>query len=219
MRRANRILSLLLAACLLFSMSLTGTVSAASALSIYVNGTKISMDADPIIVNDRTLVPMTAIVDHIGGASGWDGDARTASFSYNGTYIELTIGSTTAMVNGSPQALDVAPQIVTVDRHGGGRTMVPLRFVAEAFHFNVDWNGEKQAVYIDSLPEVTPGETIGIIVNDVKLRLDADPIMVNNRTLVPVSTIVDFLGGTADWRRGARPRRAGAEPEQALECL
>ena len=37
-----------------------------------------------------------------------------------------------ATVNGVSYTLTTAPRIVTVDADGGGRTMVPLRFIAEA---------------------------------------------------------------------------------------
>lgn len=47
--------------------------------------------------------------------------------------IVLTIGSTTAIVDGREVELDVPPQIVN------GRTLVPLRFVAEALGCRVDW--------------------------------------------------------------------------------
>lgn len=47
--------------------------------------------------------------------------------------IVLTIGSPVAFVDGRQVDLDVPPQIVD------GRTLVPLRFVAEAFGRRVDW--------------------------------------------------------------------------------
>ncbi|MBY6277694.1 copper amine oxidase N-terminal domain-containing protein [Symbiobacterium thermophilum] len=48
-------------------------------------------------------------------------------------YIVLHIGSPVAFVDGRQVDLDVPPQIVD------GRTLVPLRFVAEAFGRRVDW--------------------------------------------------------------------------------
>lgn len=48
-------------------------------------------------------------------------------------WIILTIGSTTALVDGREAQLDVAPQIVD------DRAMVPARFVAEHMGHRVDW--------------------------------------------------------------------------------
>lgn len=47
--------------------------------------------------------------------------------------IVLTIGSTTALVDGREVTLDVAPRIEQ------GRTLVPIRFIAEALGHRVDW--------------------------------------------------------------------------------
>ncbi|WP_374711546.1 copper amine oxidase N-terminal domain-containing protein [Symbiobacterium terraclitae] len=59
--------------------------------------------------------------------------------------LELTIGSTTAVVNGREVQADVAPIIVN------GRTLVPLRLIAEALGRRVDWepkDGAAQKVYV-----------------------------------------------------------------------
>ena len=48
--------------------------------------------------------------------------------------IELEIGSKTAKINGESCTLDVPPQIVN------GRTMVPFRFIGEAFGAEVDYS-------------------------------------------------------------------------------
>ena len=61
--------------------------------------------------------------------------AMTFSAAADGTVVQLTIGSTTAYVNGQAVTLDVAPVIE------GGRTLMPLRFIAEAVGAEVAWDG------------------------------------------------------------------------------
>lgn len=53
------------------------------------------------------------------------------------TAVELKIGEKEYTVNGQELQADVAPQIID------GRTMVPLRFVAEAFGADIDWGPEE----------------------------------------------------------------------------
>ena len=96
----------------------------------------------PVIVNDRTLLPVRAVVEAIGGKVGWKSDTEEVTLSYGGEEIILVIGSLTAKLNGEETLLDVAPVIMN------DRTMLPIRFIAESFGFTVDWDGETEKVTI-----------------------------------------------------------------------
>jgi alkylhydroperoxidase/carboxymuconolactone decarboxylase family protein YurZ len=119
------------------------------------------MGTTPVIQNDRTLLPVRAIIEALGGAVEWNGDTRTATLSYGDDTIALTIDNTTAYLNNAPQTLDVAPVIIN------DRTMLPIRFIAENFGFDVDWTQETQTVTITKsaaaestpIPTVTPVPT------------------------------------------------------------
>lgn len=56
--------------------------------------------------------------------------------------IILPIGSKTAKINGKTISLDVPAQIIN------GRTMVPLRFIADAFSTEIQWDQANKIVYI-----------------------------------------------------------------------
>lgn len=110
-----------------------------------VNGTVKPIDAQgtvPVVINDRTLLPVRAIVEELGGAVAWDGDTQTVTLHYGEDEIKLVIDSLDAYVNGLAQTIDVAPTIIN------DRTMLPIRFVAEQFHFDVAWNEAEQMVTI-----------------------------------------------------------------------
>jgi len=100
-----------------------------------VNGETKVMDVAPFI-NDagRTMVPVRFIAEAMGLAVQWDGEKRQVIITGEGTEVVLTIDSNIAMVDGTPVKMD--SKAVIVD----GRTFVPLRFVAEAFGFDVQWN-------------------------------------------------------------------------------
>ena len=119
-----------------------------------INGTEKSIDENgtaPIIVNDRTLLPVRAVVEEIGGAVGWDGDTQTVTLNYKEDEIQLVIDNTTAYLNNTAQTLDVAPMIIN------DRTMLPIRFIAESFAFDVNWNDTEQRVTITKAAAVTEG--------------------------------------------------------------
>lgn len=110
-----------------------------------INGAEQAIDAEgttPVVVNDRTLLPVRAFVEGIGGTVNWDEETQTATLTYNGDEIRLTINSTTAYLNNEAKTLDVTPVIIN------DRTMLPIRFIAESFGFAVDWTQETQTVTI-----------------------------------------------------------------------
>lgn len=116
-----------------------------------VNGEEREIDAEgtsPVIQNDRTLLPVRAIIEALGGTVEWNNDTMTATLTYGDDVIALTIDSTTAYLNNVAQTLDVAPVIIN------DRTMLPIRFIAESFRFNVDWVQETQTVTISNASDM-----------------------------------------------------------------
>ena len=135
---------------LMMMVSVFVSDAASDPITITLDGKTVSTDADPIMVQNRTMVPVSAIVGALGGTSSWDQDSHTATFVKGGTTVKVTIGSKTAIVNGVSKGMDVAPQLVKVDNKGGARTMVPLRFISEGFGYDVDWDNPTRTVIIKS---------------------------------------------------------------------
>ena len=100
------------------------------------------MGTAPVIVNDRTLVPIRAIIEAIGGTASWEAETRTANLNYGKDKIDLVIDSTTAYLNGEAIVIDTAPAIIN------DRTMLPIRFIAESFQFDVKWDDDTQTITI-----------------------------------------------------------------------
>ncbi|MCL2838821.1 MAG: copper amine oxidase N-terminal domain-containing protein [Oscillospiraceae bacterium] len=111
---------------------------------VTLNGVSIEFDVDPIIVNDRTMVPFRAIFEALEMEVEWNSHAGIATGMRRGLRIEIPIGHDIAFVNGDEVDLDV-PAMIYNDR-----TMVPLRFVAEATGANVEWDEDTQTVLIST---------------------------------------------------------------------
>ena len=111
-----------------------------------VNGRETEIDpgrgTKPLIVNERTLVPIRAVIEAFGGTVGWDGATRSAILEMNGDTVRLVLDSTTAYLNGEAKTLDVAPVAINE------RTMLPIRFVAESFGLGVAWDGQTRTVTV-----------------------------------------------------------------------
>ena len=68
-----------------------------------VNGTEKTIDSEgtaPLIVNERTLLPIRAVIEGIGGEVGWNGETSEVTLTYGNDEIKLEIGSTEAYLNG-----------------------------------------------------------------------------------------------------------------------
>ncbi|MCL2392176.1 MAG: copper amine oxidase N-terminal domain-containing protein [Oscillospiraceae bacterium] len=139
-----------------------------SPISVYFDGTRLSFDVPPQMIDGRVLVPLRTIFEALGADVNWNEATRTITATRDDTTVVLTIGNTTATVNGQSITLDVPPQVID------GRTLVPLRFVAESFGVTVDWNGETRTVTISSLPtgatpsvppQTPPPQTTGLAIN------------------------------------------------------
>jgi hypothetical protein len=134
-------LSLALACALGFTaFSAALAPAAAATVSVVVNGRMISFDQPPIERAGRVFVPLRGVFEHLGASVVYANGIINATG--NGRNISLRIGSTAATVNGQVQTLDVAPFLV------GSRTLVPLRFVAQALGAAVDWNQSNFVVTI-----------------------------------------------------------------------
>ncbi|MBQ9852203.1 MAG: InlB B-repeat-containing protein, partial [Ruminiclostridium sp.] len=97
----------------------------------------------PVIRNDRTLLPVRAVIEAMDGTVGWDNSTRTVSLTKDGKTLYLQINSTLCVdSSGKYYALDSAPIILN------DRTMLPIRFVVEYFGGTVGWNGNTRTVTI-----------------------------------------------------------------------
>ena len=82
----------------------------------------------PVIINDRTMVPLRFIAESFGADIKWIGADETVEIRMDDRLLKLIIGKT-------GPGLDT-PAIIK-----GGRTMVPIRYVAEYLGASVKWIG------------------------------------------------------------------------------
>lgn len=81
------------------------------------------------------------------------------------------------------------------------RTLVPIRFIAEALGYNVDWENATRTVIIDDGENVITMQ-IGnktTKLNGKTYELDTEPAIRSDRTYVPVRYVAESLGKYIDW--------------------
>ena len=124
-----------------------------SAATVAINGNPVLFpDQPPVNAGGRLLVPLRAIFEALGAKVIFD--SGTIRATRGSTNLELSLGSDQAIINGQRSTLDVPAQAVF------GRTLVPLRFVGEAFGAKVNYDPVTQAVTISAAP-ATGASTTG----------------------------------------------------------
>lgn len=99
-------------------------------------------DTQPIIKNDRTLVPIRAISESLKADVQWDEATKTVTITKDGVVIKLVLNSDTATINGTEVKLDAPAESIN------DRIIVPVRFISEAFKSTVQWEPDSQIVVI-----------------------------------------------------------------------
>ncbi|MBC7195211.1 MAG: copper amine oxidase N-terminal domain-containing protein [Caldisericia bacterium] len=114
---------------------------------MFINNEQKKLDVPPQIIEGRTYLPIRWIAEPLGAQVKWDSEEKKVTISLNETIIELWIGKNIARVNNNFKLIDpdnpkVVPLIIN------GRTMLPVRFVAENLGCEVNWNPLNQVITI-----------------------------------------------------------------------
>jgi hypothetical protein len=116
-----------------------------------VNGMTVALDTAPVIKESRTMLPIRAIAEAINASVAWDPVARKVTITRGSTRIELWIGKSIAKLNGKSISIDAANSNV-VPYITNGRTLLPVRFIAEMLGLDVQWNALTQVVTLTLQP-------------------------------------------------------------------
>ncbi len=135
---------------------------------------------------------------------------------YSGEKVELVLDTPTALINGIPKRVDNDNTDVVPCLDENDRTLVPIRFISEAFGAEVGWDGATQTITItakdkDEIKMVigkqdyevydyqgqtagTPGSGMVNVMEVTYHTMDTAPVIMNDRTMVPLRAIGEALG-------------------------
>jgi flagellum-specific peptidoglycan hydrolase FlgJ len=146
----RKIKAIVFVGALLFIMALSsgniGMDAEATTIKLLVDGNDITSLSSPMIVNDRTLVPIRFVSEEIGAEVKWDGVNRTVTVVKGNKSVFLRIDSYLVEFNNGElyQLSDVAPLIIN------DRTYVPLRLISNALGIGIEWDEASRTVMVDS---------------------------------------------------------------------
>ncbi|MBR5236056.1 MAG: copper amine oxidase N-terminal domain-containing protein [Clostridia bacterium] len=151
----SKLLSVIIASILLlsaFGVYADGEMVVVSSKPITVtyNGTQIAFpDANPLIQNNKTLVPVRAIMEYADLDVDFDPEIRKVTAKNENLLIEMHIDDVNATVTAGKEVKKVVleePARIIKDR-----TYVPIRFIGESLGTKVNWNpNAREVVIIDT---------------------------------------------------------------------
>lgn len=121
-------------------------------IKLYIDNPKMSVDGkwvnidsqgtSPSIINGRTMIPIRAVIEAMGGTVSWNGNLQQVTLKLDGKTLYLRIGENYAFDDNDTFKLDSAPILAE------GRTLLPVRAVVEYFGGSVSWNNSDRCVTI-----------------------------------------------------------------------
>lgn len=121
-----------------------------TAPKVVINGSLVEFDVLPIIEEGRTLIPVRAVSEKLEYDVFWDGANSRVEIKNGDEKLELFIGKQGYLKNGEEKQMDVPAKITD------GRTLVPLRLIAEEFGCTVRWLPEEY------MAEIVKHETVTV---------------------------------------------------------
>jgi len=113
-------------------------------INVSVNGTRVYFpDQDPVLINNRTYTPVRFIAEQLLGTVEWLSEQQTVSITRNDVRLALQIGNEWLATNLMGNVLMDVPPILL-----NSRTLVPIRYVAEALGATVDWDASTNTIII-----------------------------------------------------------------------
>lgn len=124
-----------------------------------------NMAVMPIIMNNRTLVPVRFITETLGAEVSWNADTKEVTIDYNGKIISMTIGENVMKVGEESVTLDAAPVI------SQNRTLLPLRALVEAVDKKVFWD-DKGLIVIGDDENIFDSTEDDYLIDDLLRQID-----------------------------------------------
>ncbi len=167
---------------------------------LMINGFNTEVETPYIAGEGTTLVPLRVITEAFGATVQWQGETQSVVLIYPEKTITLQIGNTVATVNDEEITLPVAPVL-----EGEGVTMVPLRFISEAFGAAVGYDGETGRITVIKEAEEESG-TIKFSTELPRIgdsywnwsMLTPTSMMMNDRSLDGTDTLFYDEGGSVE---------------------
>jgi len=114
----------------------------------YKDSSAYMMDVAPIIIEERTFLPIRYVAEALDAEVEWLEEEKQVNISRDNLNVSLWIDKPWATVNGEADFIDPQNQKVSPTLVPPGRTMLPIRFIAESLDCQVEWEEHAREVKI-----------------------------------------------------------------------
>ena len=135
---------------LMLVLSLVNVVFADTTVSVILDGKTLDFDVPPQIINGRTMVPIRVIFEAMGAKVNWYEPIKSARAEKDNKFVTVKLESKNLRIMPFGQSEEQIIEMDCVPMLIDGRILVPARYVAEAFNYNVNWDEAKKTVVISS---------------------------------------------------------------------
>lgn len=157
------VLSLLVVCCLSIP-AWAGVYQGYPTVNLTVNGNTVNPDVPAILVSGRTLIPLRMVSESLNAKVTYDSSTRFVTINTSGSNVIADTPPAVSgtyqgfpqvglLVNGKVLTSDVPPILIN------GRTMVPVRLVAQALGANVDFKNNTVIISSGTSPAAS-GNTV-----------------------------------------------------------
>lgn len=157
----------------------------------YVNGISTTLDVAPMILNDRTYVPLNFIESALNTTVEW----KEENNDPQNTTTSAPSGVQTATVTINGKSID------TITEHG--RVLVPLKIAADSLGLLYSYNDSTTLI---TLTDVAKGITLNMYIdseeinlNGMSIMLDAAPKLINNQVYIPLKVLTEAFQADVEW--------------------
>lgn len=112
-------------------------------LNIVVEGDVISDKGEPRIVDDRILLPLPLVKEHIDPNISWDAALHKLTVTTKDRVIRMKTGSLEAFVNNKPVTLNIPAT------EENGDVFVPIEFLSDFYGIDIAYNKLNNVIIID----------------------------------------------------------------------
>ncbi|MCX7571075.1 copper amine oxidase N-terminal domain-containing protein [Tumebacillus sp. DT12] len=110
--------------------------------NVIVEDKELTVDPQPFVVDNRTFVPLRSLSEGLGADVQYDSNTNIATISKDDIVLKLNFNTGVVTKNGAQIEINPAPRFVNY------RTMVPVRFISEAFGNEVTWDASTSTVNV-----------------------------------------------------------------------
>ena len=136
----KKILAILLAT--VFCISGVLVIAAPADIEVRVDNITVEYDVKPIIMDDRTMVPIRKTAEVLGAEVTWDDSIKTATITFEDRIVKMTQNDPHIYINDIRLSMDTSA--VNVD----SRILIPVRYLAEALDASVMWDHNQRIVEV-----------------------------------------------------------------------